>query len=94
MIRFGCIFCHEEIVSDFAEDINARYERHLTEWHNISDEGERMFAMSRTMQRLVENTNNVSEPEDGWSSIKNQRLSSKIKEALNVGISGKSQLTF
>merc|ERR1719431_533618 len=45
------------------------------------------------MQRLVEN-NNVSEPEDGWSSSKKQRLSSKIKEALNVGSSGKSQFTF
>ena len=63
MISFGCIFCHAEVVSDFTEEINAKYESHLTEWHKISDEGERMFAMSRTMQRLVENNNNVSEPE-------------------------------
>merc|ERR1719431_650473 len=45
------------------------------------------------MQRLVEN-NNVSEPEEGGSSSKDQALSGKIKEASKVGSSSKSQFTF
>jgi len=94
MVNLGCIFCHSEIDSDSMEDINTRYERHLTEWHRISDESERKSTMTRTILKLVENNNNLSESCNNLDNKNDETLSNTIDKALKAGNCNKNQITF
>jgi len=91
MASLSCIFCYAQIVSDTdQEELQVKYESHLMGWHNIADKGERMLALNRTLQKQLNNNNEVNE----WEVYDTRKFSEKIEKALKVTPSDKQHFTF